>query len=177
MKIQSFPKFRDASYLQPQRVRIVIPAFTLSVSIWANASTILAQFPFGNDDYYFSIKIPVIKFGENFVAAVRWKVNDTCYRFKLWDATNAVLYYSVYAGERIGLNAILEIWSVNSASVPELSEAYTLYSSQIVFPDANTTSCSSCAQPDAAIDLVQQAASVLPPYAFCNPFCNSLCEP
>ena len=177
MRIQTFPKFRDATYLQPQRVKIVIPIFSEAVPVWAGASTLLTQFPISNTDYYFSFKLPIAVFGTAFIAAIRWKVDDVCYRFKLWDNTLGILYYPVYAGEKIGLNAILEIWSINSALVPALATAKTLYSSQILFPEDATGSCLSCTEPEQTITLVETAASVLPPYAFCNPFCSSLCNP
>jgi len=176
MRIQNFSKFRDANSIEAQRKKIIIPSFTLSVPVWAGASALLAQFPIGNTDYYFSFKLPFTVFGSNFVPAIRWKLDDTCYRFVFWENSKAVLYYPVYAGERIGLSAVLEIWSINSSSAPVLTSNTTLYSSQIVFPEAITSPGCACENPDESITLTQQAASVLPPYAFCNPFCNNLCE-
>jgi hypothetical protein len=170
--IQSFAKFTNATYLQPTRIKIVIPAFTLDIPTWANASQLLAEFPVGNTDYYFSLKLPTPAFGSEFICAIRWKLDDICSRFKLWNDTLGILYFPIYSGERIGLNAIIEIWSIDSNDAPTLSADKTLYSSQIVFPDSY---CDTCEIPSETITLVQTAASPLPPYANCNPFCDNLC--
>jgi len=175
MKIQIFQKFRDATYLQPQRIKIIIPAFTLSVPTWAGSSVVIAEFPIENSNYYFSFKLPIKAFGENFIAAIRWKVGDVCYRFKFWDDADGVLYYPIYAGERIGVNAILEIWSIDSEDTPALDAANTLHSSQLVFADGDNAGCYCCADPSGEINLEQSEVTPLPPYAFCNPFCDNLC--
>lgn len=175
VKKQQFSKYSAATVIQPERVGFVVPDFLLSVPVWSGASTVLAEFPIGNTNYYFSLKLPIAAFGSNFIAAIRWKVSDTCYRYKLWDNALGVLYYPIYAGERIGLNATLEIWSINSASAPTLDADTTLYSSVLVFPSGDIGTGCSCDPPSSIVTLVQTAASPQPPASYCNPFCNTLC--
>jgi hypothetical protein len=179
-RIQEFKKFSKGTVIQPERVKLVVPSFTLAASDWAGASVILAEYPFGNDDYRFSIKTPTKQFGTNFIAAIRWVMDGfLVYRFKLWDDEDAVLLYPVYDGERIGLNATLEIWSINSADEPTLAVDHTFYSSVLVFPDADQgagSCCCSCEQPEQTITLVASIPSPLPPSAYCNPFCASICS-
>lgn len=173
MRSQQFQKFHDISVVQPERIEIVVPTFLLSVPVWAGASTIIAEYPINNTDYYFSLKMPVKKFGFNFMAAIRWITGNIVNRFKFWEDTKGLLYFPLYNGEKIGLNAILEIWSVNSLSAPELDDNYTLFSSVLIFPES-ATACCCCAVPGAVITLAQTAPTLLLPYAYCNPFCDNL---
>lgn len=177
MKRQNFDKFGNPTIIQPERVQMIIPAFTLSASVWAGASVVLAEYEIGND-YYFSFKKPVPVFGENFVAAVRWHEGDdtTIRRFKFWADPDDldVLYYPIYAGEKVGLSAVIEIWSVNTASMPTLDDDETLETSVLTFPSIQTQSCG-CTVPSSIITLTQTDPSVLPPGAYCNPFCDDLC--
>lgn len=177
MRIQDYARFTGISIIQPQRTKITIPAFTLPASTWAGASVLLSQYPFGNDNW-FSLKLPVKKFGRYFIAAVRYydEDNDVIIRYKLWDDVLGLLYYPIYAGEVLGPNAVIEIWSINSASDPVLASDKILYSSVLNFPPQMT--CNSCCiQPDGSLLLGATPPSVLPPYAYCNPFCDGLCIP
>lgn len=176
MRIQHYRKHSKGSVIDPTRTKFIVPAFALSASIWGGASLILAEFPFVNTDYYFSLKVPITVFGTDFIPAIRWVEDDIVSRFKLWDDTTAVLYYPIYDGERIGLNAVLEIWSVNSANAPTLDADEELQSSLLNFPTAATTGCNDlCTAPDESTSLVQRTPVSLPPSAYCNPFCNNLC--
>ena len=170
MKKQIYRKFSKSRSVGPERNTIVVPAFTLAIPIWAGASTLLAEFPYTNN-FYFSIRTPVKKFGSNFIFAVRWTLDEVIYRFKFWDDSLSLLYYPLYSGQRIGLNAVFEVWSINSASAPTSSTAKTLETSALTFPD----DCCGCDVTPYSVGLVQTPASPLPPYASCNPFCDTLC--
>lgn len=177
MRLQDFAKFRDVALVQPTRAKLIVPAFVLPASIWTGASLVLAEFAFGNS-FWFSVKLPIKKFGTSFIAAIRYydADNDVIVRYKLWDDDDAVLFFPVYAGERLGLNAILEIWSLDLTTLPTLAADKTLYSSVFAFPP--NMSCSACCTiPDAQVLLAQIAPSVLPPYAACNPWCDGMCTP
>lgn len=169
-------KFRTAQIRNPDRATFIIPAFIYSANVWAGASVLFAQFPFENTDYKFSLKRPTNQFGSAFLAAVRWAEDGVWYRFKLWDPSDAVLHFPIYSGERIGLNAILELWSVNSSAMPTLSSAHTLYSSVLVFAQDEQGNCCCCTDFSSSLTLSAQSPSTLPPYAECNPFCFDLCE-
>lgn len=169
MKIQDFRKFEKFLAIQPTRLKFVLPAFTLDASAWTGASVIVAEYAI-NNNYWFSFKLPIDAFGENFVAAIRYVSGSAVIRAKLFDHDDAVLYYPLYAGEKIGLNAVLEIWSVNTANAPTLAADETLYSSVLEFPD-DCPSC--CSQPDVS-QVLATIAFVNVPYGYCNPFCLPL---
>jgi hypothetical protein len=175
----AFAYFNRPTVIEPARSQIVLPAFTLSVPLWAGASTVLAEYPLAND-YRFSIKQPIEAFGENIVVAIRWIEDTDIYvRYKFFDHDDAVLNYPIYDGERIGENAVIEIWSVDSLSAPTLEDDYTFYSSVLVFPAGETSGSycpSCCSSPSSVITLVATAPSELPPDSACNPFCGTLCN-
>lgn len=168
MKIQQFVRHRDATLIQPQRVKFVIPAFTLAASAWAGASVILADYLVSND-YYFTFKLPIRSFGSAFVPAISYIENAVTYRFKFWDDADAVLYYPVYAGDVIGPNARLEIWSLNTADAPTLAAAKSLDTSVLAFQTNACTSC--CSNPSVSQVLTLEASVYHSPYSYCNPFC------
>lgn len=177
MRIQDFNRFKSPTVIQPTRAKLLLSPFTLAASTWAGASTILAQYSISND-YWFSFKTPIRAFGENFVLAIRYydAENDVIVRYKLWEDVDEILFYPVYAGERIGLNAVLEVWSVDTTDAPVLSDDYTFYTSVLSFPPQQL--CAGCCQEaNSETLLIASDPSVLPPYAYCNPFCEGLCIP
>lgn len=169
MKLQEFRYYKSATVIQSQRVQIIVPAFSFSLPVWEGASSFLGEMQFGND-YYFSFKTPIRQFGEGFVLAIRWRDDGVDYRMKLWEDVDEVLYYPLYDGERIGLGAVLEIWSVNSDAAPVNPAAYTLKSSLLAFP--NGSCCTCCSNPDVSQVLAVVAADPCAPYAYCCPFCQ-----
>lgn len=173
MKLQDFRKFRDPNIIQPTRTNIIIPAFILPAPIWAGASTIIAEFELSNS-YFLSFKLPIRAFGSYFVAAVRWSEDSDVYRYKFWEDEDSVLFYPVYNGEKIGLSAVIEIWSVNSAEFPALTSSQTLQSSVLNFPTEGCGNC--CVNPSVEQLLVATIPTSVPPYAYCNPFCDTLCS-
>lgn len=175
MRIQSFKQYSRGTIVRPERATFIVPAFSLNAETWAGSSNILAEFPFENTDYQFSLKLPITQFGSAFIAAVRWVEDDVIRRFKLWDDADAILFFPLYDGERIGLNARLEIWSLNTANDPTLDDDYTFYSSVLAFPSTLLGCSTVCTVPSASLTLTQASPSVLPPSAYCNPFCNNLC--
>lgn len=176
---QQFSQFRNATYINPARHVYILPAFLLPVPVWAGASTLIAQYELSNSTPI-SIRAPVAEFGENFMVAVRW-ITDGQYinRFKFWDNDLGVLLFPIYNSERIGTNAVIEIWSIDSASAPELDADVNIESSILVFPagsgsSINVPTC--CSQPSESITLVASEPVVLPPNSSCNPFCvDNLC--
>jgi hypothetical protein len=170
VRIQEFVRFRDIQQIQPTRLYLVIPAFTLVAPTWGGSSDLLLEMPVGNS-YYFTLRQVIRSFGSNIVAAVRYVENSIVTRYKLFDHADAVLYYPLYAGDVIGPNAVIEIWSVNSTDIPLLATTKTLETSVLAFQTSTCTSC--CSNPDAFITLVPSAATVLSPGDPCNPFCSN----
>lgn len=174
MKLSDFSRFRDLSVIQQQRATLEIPLFTLAIPAWTGASLILAEYPLGND-YYFSFRVPIKPFGTAFVPAIRWTEDSVTFRYKFYAHAQDVLYFPIYDGERIGLSATLEIWSVNLAVAPTLSANKLLQISKFVFP--NEANCQCCENPTQNQLLVAQGSSITDVYAFCNPFCDILVAP
>ena len=178
MRLQQFRKIGRPTVVQPTRTKLIIQPFTLAVPTWAGSSVILAEYNVGNSDYIFSIKSPVPVFGSDFIAAVRWLIdgNTAVARFKFWDDTDGKLFYPVYNGEAIGVNAVIEIWSVNTTNAPTLSEDEILYSSVLNFP--RNFGCNVCCTiPDISTLLLQTPPTTVDPNTFCNPFCLPLVIP
>jgi len=171
MKLQDFRKFRDVTLIQPQRVNLVLPAFTLPASTWAGASVILAEYAF-NNTVWFSLMMPIGEFGSNFVPAVRYVNGDMVARYKLWEDVGELLYYPVYDGERLGPNAVVEIWSVNSPLAPMNPANVTFLSSVVNVPEDTCSTC--CTNPSETDFLVYQPPQIISPYAACDPFCLPL---
>jgi len=170
MKTHWSKKFNSPNVINPRRNTFLLPSFTLAPSTWSGASLLLSLYSFGNTDYSFSLKLPIVAFGENFVAAVRWVSNGIVYRYKLWD--DGVLYFPVYNGERIGLNAVLEIWSVETTEAPDLLDNYIFYSSVFTFPP-NCCPCLAEFGNEILLTLLP-TPDPIPPDTFCNPFCENL---
>jgi hypothetical protein len=169
MKLQDFRYYRAADVIKPQRMTLIVPTFTPSLPVWSGVSALLGEMALSNS-YYFSFKTPIRSFGVGFVLAVRWTVDGNTRRLKLWADDDDVLYYPVYDGERIGLNAVLEIWSVNSDDVPTNAAAASMKISVLAFPTGSCCSC--CSQPEASQTLEVIDSDPCPPYDYCSPWCN-----
>lgn len=174
MVIQSYSRYVEPVLLHPNRMGIILPAFTEIIPAWHGASELLAEYPLGNS-YHFSIKLPVNTFGSNFIAAIRWTEEDNSIycRYKFFSNSKGILHYPVYNGEKIGNNAVFEIWTINSPLTPTLENDYTFETSALVFP---SDGCCGCSNNDNTITLVRTAPTVLPPGSECNPFCTNLCN-
>lgn len=161
--------FSTPTISAPQRTNFIIPSFTLSVPTWAGASSLLGIYDVGNTDYKFSLKLPIAEFGTAFVPALRYVEDGVVYRFKLWEA--GVLYFPVYNGEKIGYNAKLEIWSINSSSAPDLESDKSLPSSLLTLP----SNCNCNPVVNSQILLTESALpDPIAPDTYCNPFCENL---
>ncbi len=169
MRLQDFAYYRGADIIKPQRMTVVVPVFALSLPTWGGVSELLGEMPLDNS-YYFSFKTPLRAFGAGYVLAIRWTDAGNTNRLKLWEGEDEVLYYPVYAGERIGLNAVIEIWSINSSTIPANTLAKALKISVLAFPTGACCTC--CSQPEASQELAVEASDPCPPYDFCSPWCN-----
>ena len=170
MKTHWNRQFYSVTPIEPARNIFILPAFVLGAPEWSGASTLLSLYSFGNTDYKFSLKLPITEFGENFVPSIRYVEDGIVYRFKLWEA--GTLYFPVYNGEKIGLNAVLEIWSLNTEDAPVLDENQNLYSSVFTFPSIQ--SYNTAVFPQEILLTLVPTPDPIPPDTFCNPFCENL---
>lgn len=159
--------YRQLTAVRATRKSLVVPAFAYP-STWAGVSQMLSRYSIGNTNQ-FSIKLPVSAPDDSFLAAVSWASSPYVYRYKLWEA--GVLYFPLYAGERIGENAYIEIWSVNTATA-ELTADWTIQVSKLILPSI----CSSCTPNSELVTLAEVPFSSVPAYQYCNPFCSPLCS-
>ena len=177
MTQQNSKKFLEGPAVVPARTTFILPAYTLAVPSWSGVSTIVQQYIIGNTDYNFSFKLPIPNLGSNVVFAIRWKIDDICYRYLLTTNSLMVLHYPTYNGERVGFDAILEMWDINNALAPTLAADANLEGSVLVFPTVDTARVQNVTQPTGSITLEATAASTLPGDGECNPFCDTFCVP
>lgn len=112
---------------------MTLPAFDIPADDWSGASRMLLQIPVGNTDYMFSLKMPIRQFGPNYVVTIAWEENGATSRYKLWEDVGEDLHYPVYSGERIGLNAIFEVWSTDTTASYSNPIARTFETSILLF--------------------------------------------
>jgi hypothetical protein len=119
--------FYKPEIMQAQPWQYVLPAFSYPVS-WGGAAGLLATYDIGNT-YDISIRRPIDIPTGDFMLAVSWVADGVTYRLKLWDAVDTLLW-PVYAGESIGADALLEVWSAEDATAT-LAEDWSFYSGQM----------------------------------------------
>jgi len=118
------------------RTTLTLDAFTYNVT-WTGVSDLLSQWDINNTTE-FSLQLPIAEVNNTFVLAVAWEDSSgNTFRYKLWDAD--ALHYPVYNGERIGVSAKLEVWSVDNVTAA-MATALTLYTSWLNEP--STCACS-----------------------------------
>lgn len=123
--------FRKSTVDAPARAQIQLEAFRYDVD-WLGVSDLLSTWDI-NNTAEFSLQLPITAPNATFLLCVAWADEDgNAFRFKLWDG--GVLYYPVYNGERIGVDAQLEIWSIGDITA-EYDETFIMYSSQLSEPE------------------------------------------
>lgn len=123
--------FRPSRADLATRTTVTLDAFTYNVT-WTGVSDLLSQWSINNTTE-FSFQLPIYEVNNTFVLAVAWEDDDgNAFRYKLWD--NGTLHYPVYNGERIGVDAKLEVWSVDNVTAA-MPDDLVLYSSWMVEPE------------------------------------------
>lgn len=169
MKLQDFRYYKRGKQIGPTRLKLQVPAFAFIAQTWTGASKNIGTMLLGNQ-YMFSLKLPVKPIGSDFVLAIRWKDGLYEKRFKLWEDVGETLFYPLYDGETVGVDAALEIWTINTANAPTLALPGILYSSVLVFPQG--TCCYCCEEPDATQILLVSVVAPCNPYSYCLPVCE-----
>lgn len=113
------------------RTEIQLAAFNYDVD-WLGVSDLLSTWDINNTTE-FSLQLPITAPNDTFLLCVAWTDEDgNALRYKLWDG--GVLYYPVYDGQRIGVDAQLEIWSIDDITAA-MTEAFIMYSSWLEEPE------------------------------------------
>lgn len=122
--------------IQPSRTKLILPAFDLP-GTWTGVPELLARYPILNTALKLSIKLPVLPVNDTYMLAISWAdANDTPFRYGFWE--NDTFHWPMYDGERVGLNAYIEVWSVGDFNA--IDNSRTLESSWLNIPsdDCNT---------------------------------------
>lgn len=152
-----------------RRAQFIVPPFTY-LSEWRGVASLVGEFPLNNSRPV-SIQKPY-SIANSYVFAVRWEdsKNGSQYRYKLWESEG--LFFPVYKGEKIGVNAILEVWNRECFITASSCDNISLFTSWL---SADQDCC--CPSTDAGptvMPLVPAYAYDLPPYSNCNTFCSPL---
>lgn len=159
-------EYRGISAVRATRKTIVVPEFSYA-AVGSPTSTMLARYSISNTNP-FTFKRPVEQPNETFVAAVSWAEAPYVFRYKFADL--GVLYFPLYTGQQIGVNAYLEIWDVVGEVLAYTDADWTLTVSKLVLPDL----CQCLVNTESAT-LVADIPVALPAYHYCNPLCTPLC--
>ena len=123
--------YRRSTVDYATRTEIQLAAFNYNVT-WLGVSDLLSTWDINNNTE-FSLQLPLTAPNETFILCVSWTDADgNAYRYKLWDG--GVLYYPVYGGQRIGVDAQLEVWSIGAVTAT-LSDTFIMYSSWLDEPE------------------------------------------
>jgi hypothetical protein len=123
--------YRKSTIDYATRTEVLLAAFNYNVT-WLGVSDLLSTWDINNTTE-FSIQLPVTAPNDTFLLCVAWTDEDgNALRYKLWDG--GVLHYPIYGGERIGVDAQLEVWSIDDITA-SLADDFTLYSSWMEEPE------------------------------------------
>jgi hypothetical protein len=162
--------------METSRTQLVIPAFSISASLWTGVSRLQAEFPLSNSRNL-SLALPIPAWDPSFVAAVRYvETRGVATRFMLWVDPNAVVFYPLYNGQTLGPGAVIEIWNNSqTGAYCQLNQSVLLDTSWL---NASTNCMSQCGpDPVVQISLAYVPPVNLPYNSYCNPFCFALSTP
>lgn len=136
MSIQSVHRYSDAAFVAPEPIQAqpyeyVVPVFDIDFT-YTGVATLVATADMTNTTQNIALRRPMDPPEDepDYVFAVRWTLNGTNYRAKLWD-DGGTLQWPVYNGETIGTDAVFEVWAVANVANVTLAEDYSFYSSQM----------------------------------------------
>lgn len=115
--------YGTGTYVQPQFNTVTVPAFSYEHSNVVAA--IIAEAELGNADAV-SIRLPLpeaVAENEAFALCARYTENSNTYRYVLYkpDWFDGILWPE-YTGQKLGADAVLEIWTLDSLSPCEGDE-------------------------------------------------------
>jgi len=97
---------------------IGIPVFTYNGIIWKGASEIVVQYNYTTTKNFILRSLPVKPTNVNYVPCIRFRVGGMVYRYKLWGDIGEIMpTVSLYNGEVIKRNCVIEIWNIEGSLV------------------------------------------------------------
>lgn len=110
-------QYGQGTYVQPAFGAVVIPAFSYAHTYIVAA--IVAEYELNNTDAV-SVRQPlpdVVVENETFSLCARYTENSVTYRYVLYKpAWFDGILFPAYAGQKLGADAVLEIWTLDSYS-------------------------------------------------------------
>lgn len=149
---------------------LVIPPFSIINILWLDnvdidgASYIITQFP-GVSVSKFALKMPIKNKPSvvNFCPCIRWTDSDgVIQRYKLWENVGEDLDYSLYAGQTIETQFVIEIWNIRTSTTVSLDNNLSLYTSIVVLPQ----DC--CDQVNVVFILLTEACELFDQFPLCR---------
>lgn len=119
--ITDWKTFVPASKVEKRQGYFEIPAFDYDVA-WDGASRIVVQFNYSAPRNFTIFRNLTKPANPNFVPCIKYRVDDTVYRYKLWDDANCTVDAPLYVSQLIKKNFCLEIWNLSD----ETSVSYAL---------------------------------------------------
>jgi hypothetical protein len=115
--LQRWLDINPITHLTRTQAYITLPAFNVNVN-WLGYSDIVASFNYEGPNNFSLIGFNIEPSSTpNYLLCIMWKDSkDNVNRYKLWSGVGEILYFNipVYAGQKIGKNFRLEIWSTNN---------------------------------------------------------------
>jgi len=108
---------------------IELPAFSHTLeldvvdSTWHGASELITQFNYSASKNFVIPDLPEKPFEANYVLCIRYRIDQTVFRYKLWDDDASILGATLYDGEIIKKNFVLEVWSLKSPYSDKLAQS------------------------------------------------------
>ena len=109
---------QKASRVRRTQSYFVIPAFQNIMPEWKTASMPVYLITYAVSNNFTIPTLPAKPATANFIPCIKWRSGSTVYRYKLWDDTAGILYVPIYAGEKIGKNFQIEVWSTETSNYP-----------------------------------------------------------
>lgn len=110
-------QYGTGQYIQPQLNTVVIEAFSYTHAY--TVAAIIAEYPLENT-VEVSVRLPlpdVVADNETFALCARYTEGSTTFRYVLYkpDWFDGILF-PAYSGQKLGISAVLEIWSLDDIS-------------------------------------------------------------
>lgn len=110
--ITDWKTFVPASKVDKRQGYFEIPAFDYDVA-WDGASRIVVQYNYTAPRNFTIFRNLTKPANPNFVPCIKYRVDDTVYRYKLWDDANCTVQAELYVSQLIKKNFCIEIWNLS----------------------------------------------------------------
>ena len=111
----NFGTIRQARIAEWLNSFVSLPAFSYGGIIWKGASEIVTQFNYTATKNFTIRTLPEPPANVNFCLVIRYRIGLITYRYKLWAGVGETLNETLYNGEVIKKNFVLEIWNTQQS--------------------------------------------------------------